>query len=334
MKILIAYDGSPCAEAALDDLTHAGLPDEGKAMVVSVAEVCLPPPPPSAYEVVEMATAVRSPVALERKYMAASNVVAAADQLALKAAQRVAKNFPNWKVTHKATWGSPTVELFAKAKEFDADLIVAGSHGRSALGRVLLGSISQWLLNEARCSVRVARGRVDEPDMPVRIVVGVDGSAEGNAALDQMIARNWPDKSEVTVVVVDEPLEPTVVGEFIPLVSDSVAQSNEQEHLHSMKLANAAAERLKRHGLRARAVVRSGNPKRELVAFAEEWRADCIFVGATGITSRLERFLLGSVAGAVAARAHCSVEVVRRKRGGKRKTNGNGNSTKGSNHEG
>jgi len=26
MKLLIAYDGSKCADAALDDLTHAGLP--------------------------------------------------------------------------------------------------------------------------------------------------------------------------------------------------------------------------------------------------------------------------------------------------------------------
>jgi nucleotide-binding universal stress UspA family protein len=322
MKVLIAYDGSPCAEAALDDLTHAGFPDEGKALVASVTEVWLPPPPPSAYEVVEMAAAARSSVALERKYMAASQMVGEAAALADKAAQRFRRLFPNWTVKHEGSWGSPTWELYSKAKEFHADLIVVGSHGRSGLGRVLLGSISQWLLNEAPCSVRVARGRVDEPDMPVRIVVGVDGSAEANAALDQIIARNWPDKSEVTVVVVDEPLEPTFVGGFIPVVSDSVARSNEQDHFHSLKLANAAAKRLTKHGLRARAVVRSGNPKRELVEFAEEWRADCIFVGATGITSRLERFLLGSVAGAVAARAHCSVEVVRRKRRRKLNTNG------------
>ena len=39
-----------------------------------------------------------------------------------------------------------------------------------------------------------------------------------------------------------------------------------------------------------------------------------------------ERFLLGSVAGAVAARAHCSVEIVRKKRSSQRNhNNGNGN---------
>ena len=39
------------------------------------------------------------------------------------------------------------------------DLIVVGSHGRSALGRFMLGSVSQKVVTEAHCSVRVARGR-------------------------------------------------------------------------------------------------------------------------------------------------------------------------------
>ncbi len=42
MKILIAYDGSDCAEAALDDLQCAGLPLEAEAQIISVAEVWLP----------------------------------------------------------------------------------------------------------------------------------------------------------------------------------------------------------------------------------------------------------------------------------------------------
>lgn len=325
MKVLIGYDGSQCAESALDDLTHAGFPDTGEALIVSVAEIWLPPPPPSAYEVVELATSARSPVALERKYMAPSKAVADAAQLAAKAAAKFAKHFPRWTVKHEASWGSASWELYCKAREFDADLIVVGSHGRSALGRLVLGSISQWLLNEARCSVRVARGRIDEADMPVRLVLGIDGSAPAKAALDQIIARNWPTLSEVVVVVADEPLDPTLVGEIIPIVRHSVKETNEQEHRRAVKLANAAAKRLQAAGLRARAVVKEGNPKSVLAAFAEEWRADCIFIGATGVTNRLERFLLGSVAGAVAGRAQCSVEIVRRKRRQRRKTNGSGN---------
>ena len=43
MKILIAYDGSSCSEAALDDLVRAGLPEAGEFAVMSVAEVWLAP---------------------------------------------------------------------------------------------------------------------------------------------------------------------------------------------------------------------------------------------------------------------------------------------------
>lgn len=88
MRLLVAYDGSECADAALDDLTHAGLPLNGEALVVSVAEVWLPPPPPSAFEIVEMAVEAKGTMALERKYMASSQAVKDAAALAAKAAAR------------------------------------------------------------------------------------------------------------------------------------------------------------------------------------------------------------------------------------------------------
>ncbi|MGH9928165.1 MAG: universal stress protein [Pyrinomonadaceae bacterium] len=323
MKLLIAYDGSECAESALDDLTHAGLPARGEALVMTVAEVWLPPPPPSAYEIARMAVDAKGTLGLERKYMAGSQAVKNADALAEKAAARFKVNFPDWKGKHESVWGSPTWELFSKAEEWKADLIVAGSHGRSAVGRLFLGSISQWLLNEARCSVRVARGKVDEPDFPVRLLLGIDGSRNANAALEQIAARNWPAKSEVRVVLVDQPLEITYVGGVAAPLRLSVEGFNKKLYQKSDRLVKAAAKRLKMTGLRAISEVMSGDPKSVLVRLAEEWRADCIFLGATGLSNRLERFLLGSVAGAVAARAHCSVEIVRtRKR--KRKTSSNG----------
>ena len=324
MKLLIAYDGSESADSALDDLTHAGLPATGEALIMTVAEVWLPPPPPSAAEIVEMATHAKGPLGLERKYMAASQGVLDANKLAAKATERFQANFPNWKVNHEAAWGSPTWELFSKAEEFKADLILVGSHGRTAVGRFFLGSISQWLLNEARCSVRIARGKLDEPDFPVRLVIGIDGSDNANLALEQVGARNWPEKSEVRVVVADQPLEPTLAGELLPMVGSLVEECNKEEKAHAQQLAEKSAQFLKAKGLRAEGVVKFGDPKRVLIDYAEEWRADCIFLGATGVSNRMERFLLGSIAGAVAARAHCSVEIVR-KRSFLRNDNGNGN---------
>ena len=55
MKILIAYDGSNCADAALEDLRRAGLPPEAEVVVLSVADVWLPPPSTSSERYVEPA---------------------------------------------------------------------------------------------------------------------------------------------------------------------------------------------------------------------------------------------------------------------------------------
>ena len=44
MRVLMAYDGSPCAEAAVEDLGRAGLPAEAELLLVSVTETWLPPP--------------------------------------------------------------------------------------------------------------------------------------------------------------------------------------------------------------------------------------------------------------------------------------------------
>ena len=222
MKLLIAYDGSEYADAALDDLTHAGLPSKGEAFVMTVAETWLPPPPPSAFEILEMARTSDSKLDLNRKYASGHQAVVDAGEMAARAAARFRSNFPDWKVTHEVSWGSPTWELFSKAEEFNADLVIVGSHGRSAVGRLVLGSISQWLLNEARCSVRIARGRLDERDFPVRILVGIDGSRNSKAAVEQIAARNWPPLSEVRVVQVDQPVKVTYVGHFIPPIKEAI----------------------------------------------------------------------------------------------------------------
>jgi nucleotide-binding universal stress UspA family protein len=323
MKILIAYDGSDCAEAALDDLAQAGLPETAEATVISITEVWLPPPPVSSYEIVEQAMSVRVPADLKKVYMKGSRAVKEAKALAERGAARVRAAFPKWKVKAEAIYGSPAWELVFKADNWKPDLIVVGSHGRSAFGRFVLGSVSQRVVTESRCSVRIARGRVEEPGSPVRIVIGIDGSPASNAAVRAVAERNWPAQSQARVVVVDDPLEPTLVGELMPMVAESVDLENRFDRKLIQKLAEDAAKLIRSANLHASAVIEEGDPKYVLPKVAEKWGANCIFVGATGFSNRFERFVLGSVSAAVAARAHCSVEVVRAQEKRKRKTNGN-----------
>lgn len=311
MKILIGYDGSECADAALDDLSQAGLPATGELQILSVAEVWLPPPPPSSYEIIEEARNARSPADLQRDF--SRRCVAAKEMLALagRASERVQTLFPNWKVSADSSCGSPAWELVAIADEWNPDLIVVGSHGRTALGRFVLGSVSQRVLTEARCSVRIARGRVEEPGSPVRILVGTDGSPASDEALRAVAARHWPAKSEVKVVMVDDPFAPEFLEKLIPPLGRFIEEDRKEERAWVEEISKRSSEILREAGIKVTCEVRQGDPKQELCKAAEEWNADCIFVGSAGFSNRFERFVLGSVSAAVAARAHCSVEVVR-----------------------
>ena len=310
MKILIAYDGSSCAEAALDDLVQAGLPKAGEFLVMSVAEVWLPPEKSPEWDAETSDPYLKE---INRKHWAKNKkAVAEVETLANHAAQRLRKMFPGWTVSAEATYGSPAWEVLTKADNFKPDLIVAGSQGRSAVGRFFLGSISQKILTEAHCSVRVARGRVEADPTTVRIVIGFDGSKGTQAAVEVVASRNWLENSEVHLLAVSDPITPSLIGRFVPPIADLVDEVNEGEHERLEKLAQPALQKLKDAGLIATLSIVAGNPKQVLVEEAVRWSADAIFVGANAAGSRLERFLLGSVSAAVAERSHCSVEAVRK----------------------
>lgn len=311
MKILIAYDGSPCADAALDDLQRAGLPPEAEAQIISVAEVWLPPPPPSSYEIIEEARHVKVPADLKRVYSKECAAAKEALAMAERASNRVKTNFPGWKVAADSSCGSPASEVVFRADQWKPDLVVVGSHGRTALGRFVLGSVSQRVLTEARSCVRIARGKVEKPDSPVRIIVGIDGSPGSEAAVQAVASRTWPPKSEVKLIIVDDPMVPTAVGRFIPPLLETIEESNAEDLARDRETLARFAAILSATEIKVLTEIRLGDPKKELPQAAEEWRADCIFVGSAGFSNRFERFVLGSISAAVAARAHCSVEVVR-----------------------
>ena len=62
-------------------------------------------------------------------------------------------------VERVALHGDPAAELLRFATESQSELIAAGSHGRSTLGRLVMGSVSTELVRGATCSVIVARGQ-------------------------------------------------------------------------------------------------------------------------------------------------------------------------------
>jgi nucleotide-binding universal stress UspA family protein len=289
-KILLAYDGSECADAAIEDLRFAGLPNNLQITVFSVAENWLPPP--SSLELFEAVDYVKEFKAL-----------------ALRAATRLREiqaHGQHWEVTTETPAGSSASLLIEKADFWRPDLIVLGSHGRSALGRFFFGSVSQKVLHEARCSVRIARGRLQETETPARLLIGVDGSEDASAAVAAVADRHWPTGSEARLVSGMWTIPASTAEPALAQIADWIAQERDK-----VKTAlDEAAAKLTSAGLKVEIVMKDQEPKRLLCEEAESWGADCIFVGSRG-AGRIERLLIGSVSSAVAARAHCSVEVVR-----------------------
>lgn len=287
MKVLVAYDGSECADQALVDLQKAGLPRDAQIWVLAVIEHWLPPP--SSLEIVEH-------LDYNKEYL----------MLARRAATRLQELQPAWQVEAKAKAGSPAAAIIETAAKWNADLIVLGSHGRGALGRMIFGSVSQKVLHAAEGAVRIARGRVDEPGTPLRLIVGVDGSASAAHAVAALAQRHWPPATEVRVLNAVWTIPPAMPNHVLGPVTQWILTENAR----TKAAVESAIERLKAAGLKAEPVMREEEPKQLLCAEAKAWDADCIFVGAHGM-NRIERFLIGSVSSSVAARAHCSVEVWR-----------------------
>jgi nucleotide-binding universal stress UspA family protein len=306
--VLIGYDGSKSSEAAIDDLVHAGLPEDTQAQVIAVAESwALPVQPPDGS--VQLDTSYRGELAAEDQ-LRSEQARSEAKMLVRFAEGRVRKLFPTWRITSCAAYGSPAGEILRKAEEMLADLIVVGSYGHSTLSRFILGSTSQKVLAEAKCSVRVARGRIDVDSAPVRMIIGFDGSRGAMSAIEKVAKRRWTG-GQVRLVAVTESSLPTAITRFVPPVATIAQDLHSTDRLWLEKLGQRALERLRGAGLEAELSIFSGNPREVLTEQAERWGADCIFVGANRFGSKLERLVLGSTSAAVAARAGCSVEVVR-----------------------
>ena len=322
-RVLIGYDGSDGALAAMEGLRHAGLPSEVGALVITVADVG--PIVPAAAEHGLSDPSARS-VEASRRIVAAAALQA--ERTAAQGAEVLRRLMPGWRVAHAGRHGSPSRTLVEQAQLWQADLLVVGSHGRSPIGRLVLGSVSHFVAEHAGCSVRVGRdareGRARARG-GVRILLGIDGSDGASAAVEVVAARTWPAGTEVRLIVVVDLALCASLGRRASLgwlIRGGGADASTVEWPDwPRRLIAPAAQALADAGLETSSDVLGGDAKHVLVEEADRWDADCIFLGATGHAAG-ERFPLGGVSSAVASRAPCPVELVRQGRGKRDSTAG------------
>ncbi|MGD0138037.1 MAG: universal stress protein [Tepidisphaeraceae bacterium] len=296
MKVLIAYDGSEHADAAMEDLHRAGLRDVD-ALVLSVSEMWV-----LKSEMLEAGAAERAHKIMQEHF---DRAVEKSHAMADRAASRLKEQFPEWRIESEGAAGSAVEAIVRKAESWQADLLVVGPHTHAALLHPYHGGVLLSLLMHAPCSVRVMRQPLKVRESPAtRLLVAVDGSQSAQAILNQVRSRAWPSGTFVLVVmVVDARLMPVVIPD-LPIGPTSESWAHE--------IAGKFAEELRNSGLAASESIERGDPRHVLCKVAEGWGTDCIFLGSLGL-SRLPWMDLGSTALAVSLRAHCSVEVVRPK---------------------
>lgn len=145
----------------------------------------------------------------------------------------------------------------------------------------------------------------------MKILLAIDGSPHSQDAVDEIARRPWPTGTAVRVVSVIRPYAPPSTE--VVLAAAAIDTMQQQQMHQAEQLTVRAGELLAEPGLSVETVVREGDARSAILDEAESWGADLIVVGSHGRTG-LKRWVLGSVASAVVAHAHCSVEVVRRQR--------------------
>jgi nucleotide-binding universal stress UspA family protein len=146
MRILMAYDGSPDAEMAIEDVAMRPWPKGTKVRLVTVLETPLATAPASFEFFGPMIVGVETSLR-EDAYVHIQKALA-------KFAQRA-----DLETSYEIREGHPKSALLEAIQEWEADLVVVGSHGRSRMERLFLGSVSHALVTHAPCSVEVVRSR-------------------------------------------------------------------------------------------------------------------------------------------------------------------------------
>ena len=147
MKILLATDGSAFSDLAVDGVASRSWPAGSEIKVLYVVHSAIPDVP----DPLLVLYPVRMQILEDERNQGKTTVEQTAARL------RTGKGSRSIEITTEVLEGSPKELIVEEAKRWGADLIVVGSHGRGAVGRFFLGSVSLAVAAHAPCSVEIVR---------------------------------------------------------------------------------------------------------------------------------------------------------------------------------
>lgn len=289
-KILCPIDFSPTADEALH--VAARLAAEHNAELV-IANVWYLPPAAFAGEYTYPAGMIRDLIADSETALAATVTSARAMGAA--------------KVSSLVLEGQPWMTIVQHIeKTEDIDLVVMGTHGRSGISRLFLGSVAEMVVRHAPCSVLAVPTNGTKPFH--RVLCPVDFSDSSRRALELAVDLVHGSDSAITLLHVVEP--PHVFSEEpVALEIDGGIVSRSQALLDQ-----CASDVTANHRIKASSELRIGRPGAEIREMLEQQPPfDLVAMGSHGRTG-VRRLLLGSVAETTLRHAHRAVLVARETR--------------------
>jgi nucleotide-binding universal stress UspA family protein len=150
MKILVPIEDEKFGQSIADFISEHEWPEGSEIRIIHVLEP-LVKPPLSGYQM-EYVQSVNE----ERHRAAKSLLLTFGTQLAAK--------FPRIAIKEELIDGYPKEVILDLAKNWSADMIVMGSHGRRAIGRFFLGSVAMLVLSAAPCSLMIVKRPQDNKE--------------------------------------------------------------------------------------------------------------------------------------------------------------------------
>jgi len=198
-------------------------------------------------------------------------------------------------------------EIVRYAHLKDIDLIVMGTHGRTGVAHVLLGSVAETVVRNASCPVLTLRSTptsLAAQRGPTRILAPTDFSPPSDQALEY--ARRTAARCGATLHllhVLEETVDTSFGAEVLVPDSPEVQAARLEEAREKLAHRRGGAEN---EQPRASTEVVAGSSTRTIVRYAADNGFDLIVMGTHGRTG-FAHLLMGSVAEGVVRTASCPV---------------------------
>ena len=224
---------------------------------------------------------------------------------------QVANNWrrPGVPITTRIESGEAAETIAYVAREEEADVILMSTHGRTGLGRILLGSVTEEVLKKAPCPVLAMRA-----DRLIKnVLVPLDGSFLAEKAIAPALKMAKASGANVTLFRA-QPVELDYREEEFAFYLRAEHGLEHSAHDMLLKCADdyltSLCEQYDCDELRVNRVTATGYAAEEILAHAIEEGIDLIVMSTHGRTG-LSKLFYGSVAEKVLRNAPCAVMVVR-----------------------